>query len=40
MKRIGGSVSGKIAPFECVVRVKVTQGVPVQSEVVALHLRR
>jgi hypothetical protein len=40
MKRIGGPASGKIAPFECVVRVKVTQGVPVQSEVVALHLRR
>jgi len=39
VKRIGGPASGKIAPFECVVRVKVTQGVPVQAEVVALHLR-
>jgi hypothetical protein len=39
VKRIGGSAPGKIAPFECVVRVKVTQGVPVQAEVVALHLR-
>jgi hypothetical protein len=39
VKRIGGPASGKIAPFECVVRVKVTQGVPVQAELVALHLR-
>jgi hypothetical protein len=39
LKRIGGPASGKIAPFECVVRVKVTQGVPVQAEIVALHLR-
>jgi hypothetical protein len=39
VKRIGGPVSGKIAPFECVVRVKVTQGVPVQADLVALHLR-
>ncbi len=38
--RLGGIESGRIAPFECVVRVKVTQGVPVQSELVALHLRR
>jgi hypothetical protein len=39
VRRIGGPASGKISPFECVVRVKVTQGVPVQAEVVALHLR-
>ncbi len=39
VKRIGGPASGKITPFECVVRVKVTQGVPVQAEVVALRLR-
>jgi hypothetical protein len=39
LKRIGGPVSGKIAPFECVVRVKVIQGVPVQADLVALHLR-
>ena len=38
-KRIGGPASGRIAPFECVVRVKVVQGVPVQAEVVALRLR-
>ena len=31
--------SGKIVPFECVLRVKVSQGVPVQSEIVALRLR-
>jgi len=40
VKRLGGIESGRIAPFECVVRVKVTQGVPVQAELVALHLRR
>jgi hypothetical protein len=40
VRRLGGIESGRIAPFECVVRVKVTQGVPVQSELVALHLRR
>jgi hypothetical protein len=39
VKRIGGPLSGKIAPFECVVRVKVSQGVPVQAELVAVHLR-
>jgi len=39
VRRIGGPESGKIAPFECVVRVKVTQGVPVQAELVAVHLR-
>jgi len=39
VKRIGGPASGKIAPFECVVRVKVIQGVPVQADIVALHLR-
>lgn len=38
-RRFGGPASGKIAAFECVVRVKVIQGVPVQSEVVAMHLR-
>jgi hypothetical protein len=39
LKRINGSASGKAAPFEAVLRVKVAHGVPVQSEVVALHLR-
>jgi hypothetical protein len=39
LKRIGGPPSGKIAPFESIVRVKVTHGVPVQTDVVALHLR-
>lgn len=39
VKRIAGPASGKIAPFECVVRVKVSQGVPVQAELVAVHLR-
>jgi hypothetical protein len=40
LKRIGGPVAGKIAPFESVVRVKVTQGVPVQTDIVALHRRQ
>jgi hypothetical protein len=40
VRRLGGIESGRIAPFECVVRVKVSQGVPVQAELVALHLRR
>jgi hypothetical protein len=39
LKRISGSSWGKAAPFEAVLRVKVTHGVPVQSEVVALHRR-
>jgi hypothetical protein len=39
LKRINGSSSGKVAPFEAVLRVKVAHGVPVQTEVVALHLR-
>jgi len=39
LKRISGSTSGKVASFEAVLRVKVTHGVPVHSEVVALHLR-
>jgi len=40
LKRIGQPVSAKITPFECILRVKVSQGVPVQSEIVALHLRQ
>ena len=39
LKRISGWSSGKAAPFEAVLRVKVTHGVPAQSEVVALHRR-
>jgi hypothetical protein len=38
LKRIN-SASGKAAPFEAVLRVKVAHGVPVQTEVVALRLR-
>lgn len=40
VRRLGGIEAGRIVPFECVIRVKVTQGVPVQEELVALHLRR
>jgi len=39
VSRMGRSPSGKIVPFECLLRVKVSQGVPVQSEILALHLR-
>lgn len=38
-KRLGEAAASKVSPFEAVVRVKVTQGVPVQSDLVALHLR-
>jgi len=39
VNRMGRPSSGKIVPFECVLHVKVSQGVPVQSDIVALHLR-
>jgi hypothetical protein len=39
VNRMGRPPAGKIVPFECLVHVKVTQGVPVQSDIVALHLR-
>ncbi len=39
LKRISGSPAGKAVPFEAVLRVKVVHGVPVESEVVAMHLR-
>jgi hypothetical protein len=40
LNRIGRQASGKIVPFEAILRVKVSQGVPVQSEIIALRLRR
>jgi len=40
LKRINGSATGKVAPFEAVLRVKVSGGVPVHSEVVAFHVRK
>lgn len=40
LKRISGSATGKVAPFEAVLRVKVSGGVPVGSEVVAFHARK
>jgi len=39
LQKSGRSNSGGIAPFEAVIRVKVSRGVPVSSEVVALHRR-
>lgn len=40
MKRISGSATGNVAPFEAVLRVKVSGGVPVQSDLVAFHERK
>lgn len=40
LKRISGSATGKVAPFEAVLRVKVSGGVPVRSDVVAFHVRK
>ena len=39
MQKLTGSPTGNLVPFEAVLRVKVRQGVPVSSEVVALHTR-
>ena len=37
--RLNGNSSSDVVPFEAVLRVKVSQGVPVQSQLVALHSR-
>ena len=37
--RAGVSSSGLVNPFEAVVKVKVSRGVPVNSELIALHRR-
>ena len=39
LSRVGTSRAGGILPFEAVIRVKVTGGVPVSSQLVALHAR-
>jgi hypothetical protein len=39
LRRLNGSSNTDIAPFEAVLRVKVSRGVPVQSQLVALHQR-
>ena len=39
LKRVNRTGSGQVAPFEAVLRVKVTHGVPVQTELVAFHPR-
>ncbi len=39
LKQAGESPSGGVAPFEAIIHVKVSRGVPVQSELVALHKR-
>jgi hypothetical protein len=40
LQRISGSASGKVAPFEAVLRVRVSKGVPLESELVAFRARR
>jgi len=37
LKALGVSNGGKLKPFEAVIHVKVVRGVPVSSELVALH---
>jgi hypothetical protein len=40
LKRISGSSAGKVAPFEAVLRVRVSKGVPLESELVAFRARK
>ncbi len=37
LKRIGRAANGEVLPFEAVLRVKISRGVPVASELVAVH---
>jgi hypothetical protein len=37
LRRLQVSDSGELKPFEAVLRVKVTRGVPVESDIVALR---
>lgn len=39
VSKIGVSKTGEVLPFEAVIRVKVSHGVPVESKLVALHAR-
>lgn len=40
LKNISGSASGRVAPFEAVLRVRVSKGVPLESELVAFRARK
>jgi hypothetical protein len=40
LNKISGSASGKVAPFEAVLRVRVSKGVPLESELVAFRARK
>lgn len=40
MKRISGTTTGKVTPFEAVLQVKVSGGVPVHSDLIAFHARK
>jgi hypothetical protein len=37
LRQLGVSSAGDLKPFEAVIRTKVVRGVPVNSELVALH---
>ena len=37
--RLNGNSTSDVVPFEAVLRIKVSRGVPVQSQLVALHKR-
>lgn len=39
LRRLTGSKTGPVSPFEAVLRVKVSRGVPVASDIVAFHRR-
>jgi hypothetical protein len=40
LKRVGRSAGGDVMPFEAVIRIRVSRGVPVGSELVAVHTPR
>jgi len=37
LNRLGAKTREEVKPFESVIRVKVSKGVPVESAIVALH---
>ena len=39
LREIPGATGGSMRPFEALVRVKIARGVPVSTEIVAVHTR-
>ena len=39
LKQLPGAKSGPVKPFEALVHVKIARGVPVETELVAVHSR-